>query len=217
MGYLDVRSAGVTGTPPQPLPAPYPVGDARAVPRQKTMFVVGRIVTPKRECVCLVRNLSTAGAGVDHCGELPINTEVAIETRTMLPTRAIVRWSTDTTAGLEFLETARILSGAESAAERPPCTPRSPRFAFDSDAELLIGDTCLQARTSDIALGGVKLTGVDFPPPIVMAQVGLHDLGRIIPGRIRWTRASTVGFQFVTPLSSRDLATLLEAGLRVRS
>ena len=217
MGYLDVHSAGVAGTPPQPVPAPYPIGDARAVPRQQTMFVVGRIVTADRECICLVRNISTAGAGIDHCGPLPIDSEVDIETRTMLPTRAIVRWSNDTAAGLEFLEPPRVLWGAEPTTPRPACTLRSPRFALDSDADLLIGDTCLHARTCDIALGGVKLTGLDAAPPTLMARVGLRELGRIMPGRIRWARASSIGFQFVTPLSSQDLAALLDVNLRPRS
>lgn len=192
----------------------YPAGDARAVSRQQTMFVVGRIVTPRRECVCLVRNISSAGVGVEHEGELPIETEVTIETRTMWPTRAIVRWSTGNAAGLEFLEPPRTLSAATLAAQGQLCTPRSPRFALTCDAQLTIGDLRVSARTSDIALGGLKLTNLASDLPTVAARVELHDLGRVIAGRIRWYCAASAGFQFITPLTSHDLAVMLDPSQR---
>lgn len=44
---------------PHPLP---PMLDGRAAPRQRTMFVIGRIVGPTREHVCLVRNISATGS-----------------------------------------------------------------------------------------------------------------------------------------------------------
>lgn len=188
---------------------PMPSEDARTAPRQQTMFAVGRIVLLGRECVCLVRNMSATGAGVEHDGALPIEVAGTIETRSMLPTRAVVRWSTATAAGLEFLERPRILGGTVTAGCRPECLPRSPRFAVDREATLIVGDVRLATRLRDIALGGVRLTGVDAVPISGPARLAIRDTAWVLPGRIRWTIAGDAGFQFVTPLTSHELAALL--------
>ena len=111
------------------------VVDGRSAPRQQTMFVVGRIVMPGRERVCLVRNLSASGAGIEHGGDLPVGALVVIETRMMMPTRAIVRWSTASAAGLEFLEPAQPVP-AGGLVRDPARILRSPRFALACDAQL---------------------------------------------------------------------------------
>lgn len=135
--------------------------------------------------------------------------DVTIETRTMLPTRAIVRWATANAAGLEFMEAPR--TGTVAPATRPGTpVPRSPRFALDSEVRLVVDDRRIVARTRDIALGGLKLTGLDGPLPGGPARVELADMGRTLAGRIRWNLAASAGFQFATPLSSQDLAAFLD-------
>ncbi|MHA6722407.1 hypothetical protein [Sphingomonas sp. RS2018] len=184
------------------------VWDNRASQRQQTMFVIGRIVTPQRERICLVRNLSAAGAGVEQTGELPIASEVSIETRTILPTRAVVRWSTARAAGLEFLEPPRVMT-AKPDAEGAHHVLRSPRFSFVRAVRLLVGDVAIDTETVDIALGGVKLAGVDADLPVDPARIELPG-GCTLHGRLRWNNAGVAGFQFVTPISQQHLSTLLD-------
>ncbi len=196
---------------------PYPgqcgLVDARRAPRQQTMFMIGRLVTGRSEQVCLVRNISPRGVGIEHDGGLAIGTEVGIETRVMRITRAAVRWSSGTSAGLEFLEVPHILEGADLRAAGQVL--RSPRFALSCDGAIIADGVRFPVRITDIALGGARLSGDVAGLATDVARIDLGDAITGIPGRIRWVGNHDAGFQFAEPLSSRELSLLLSAAMAV--
>lgn len=185
--------------------------DQRAAPRLRTLFTIGKMGRGGREHVCLVRNMSDNGIGIEHSEELTVGEKLVIEMRGFAPTSAIVRWIDGAKAGLEFADQAGpILPGRP--VELDDKALRSPRFAFDCGGVLQIDGERIAVRTIDLALGGAKLAVAFDGPSGATGQLVLADGRRVFKGWICWSSAGTAGFRFATPLSGRDLADIIAEG-----
>ena len=186
-----------------PLPKPFfPVTapDRRGEDRQRTCFAIGKLVHADREHVCLVRNMSTNGVGIELDQPPPPGATVRIEARALPPCGATVVWAEGRLAGLR-LDEDRDGNAAQGG------RPRSPRFAFVRDIEMIVDGRLSAVRTADLALGGIRLAthvaaGVETP---VVLLLGQHTL----LGRLCWHAGGASGIRFTRPLTGADLSQLL--------
>lgn len=113
-----------------------------------------------------------------------------------------VEWSSETLAGLEFVD--RELVRATLAGRDRAHPYRAPRLDLATEIVLRLGETCLTARAKDVSEGGIK---VELDEP---GHVG-REASVIVPGippmagRILWCRDGRAGISFERPLPFRSL------------
>jgi hypothetical protein len=183
-----------------PLTAAADTPERRGEERQRTCFAIGRLVHAGREHVCLVRNMSESGVGIELDSPPPVGTDVTIETRALPPCRARVMWTDGRRAGLR-------LDGHHAQEAARDHRPRSPRFAFARELELIVEDRLCTVRSTDLSLGGIGLAahvvaGVETP---VVLLLGQHTL----LGRLCWHAGGASGVRFTRPLTGTELNELL--------
>ncbi len=179
--------------------SPVTAPDRRGESRQRTCFAIGKLVHAGREHVCLVRNMSETGVGIEVDHPPAPGTTVLIEARALPTGRAVVVWSEGRLAGLK-LEQAR-------GEDATPGRPRSPRFAFAREIEMIVDGHLSAVRSVDLSLGGIRLathvaSGVETP---VVLLLGQHTL----LGRLCWHAGGASGIRFTRPLAGSELAQLL--------
>lgn len=113
-----------------------------------------------------------------------------------------VEWSSDSVAGLEFVDREHVRA---TLAGRDRAHPyRAPRLELAAEIVLRLGETCLKARARDVSEGGIK---VELADP---GHVG-REASMIVPGlppvagRILWCRDGRAGISFERPLPFRSL------------
>ena len=173
--------------------------ERRSAARQRTCFAVGKLIDRGAERVCIVRNLSDQGVGIELDAPPPAGARVRIEARSVAPTDATVIWSRDRLAGLRL----------DVPIASPPLDqrPRSPRFAFPRPARLIVEDQLVDAALRDIALGGARIEHV--VPARVGTLVVLLVGSLSLSGRVCWKRGGATGIRFTRPLAAAELAALL--------
>lgn len=174
--------------------------DRRAGSRQRTCFAVGKLTVAGRDRVCLVRNLSEQGAGIELDRPPAPGARVTIETRALSPAAATVVWARDRMAGLRL--------DAPIVPPDPELRPRSPRFDWARDVRLIVENRIVAAPVRDISLGGVGL-GIHVPvglETLVVVLAGPFSL----PGRICWQAGGASGVRFTRPLAAAELAGMLD-------
>ncbi len=175
--------------------------ERRSHVRQRTCFAVGKLTEHGSERVCIVRNLSDQGVGIELDAPPAPGARVRIEARSLEPADATVIWSRDRLAGLR-LDVPVLAPPADQR-------PRSPRFTFARDARLIVEDQLIDAPLRDIALGGARI-GRTLPArtgTLLVLLVGELSL----TGRLCWQDGGAAGIRFTRPLAARELAALLEA------
>ena len=173
--------------------------DRRSAPRARTHFAIGKLTVDGCERVCIVRNQSAQGVGIEMDRPPAAGARVAIEARSLLAADATVIWSRDGMAGLRL--------DAPIVAPPADLRPRSPRFAFSRTARLIVEGRVGEVPVRDIALGGVRLGG-HVPSgmgTLVVLLLGSYSL----PGRICWHAAGMSGVRFTRPLAASELAAIL--------
>lgn len=182
------------------MPAEILSPERRVGARQRTLFAIGKLTVGGRHRVCIVRNLSEQGVGIDLADPPAPGTRVTIEARSLVATQATVIWSRDGAAGLQL--------DVPAAAPTPGLRPRSPRFALVRPATLIVEGRLSDVPLRDIGLGGAQL-GCHVPSRIetlVVLLLGPYSLA----GRICWQAAGMTGIRFARPMSPVDLSALLD-------
>jgi hypothetical protein len=117
-----------------------------------------------------------------------------------------VEWSSDSVAGLEFVDREHVRA---TLAGRDRAHPyRAPRLELAAEIVLRLGETCVTARARDVSEGGIK---VELSEP---GHVG-REANVIVPGippvagRILWCRDGRAGISFERPLPFRSLVDCL--------
>lgn len=184
-----------------------PLSSERQLPRQRTLFVVGKVTKGRREYVCRVRNISENGAGIEHDADLLAGDAVTIEMRGLSQSRAVVRWVDGGMAGLVFVAPVQFqqyLDGLNAKALR------SPRFAIDQRVTMRIDEVLAEVSVQNIALGGMKVA-VGRLEVGSATVVGLHGHESLIAGKVCWTSAAASGVQFNRPLATTHLIAILRS------
>ena len=105
------------------MPAP---PERRAQERQTTLLRVGKLVTAEDERLCMIRNISSAGAMLKLYQPIAVGAAVAVEVTPDCPVTATVIWIQDELAGIA-LPIERVVAGA--APENIPAAAPVQRVA----------------------------------------------------------------------------------------
>lgn len=180
--------------------SPVTAPDRRGEGRQRTCFAIGKLVHAEREHVCLMRNMSENGVGIELDLPPPAGAEVTIEARSLPGCRATVMWTHGRLTGLQ-------LDAHRPREERRDQRPRSPRFSFVREVEMIVEGRVRNVRSVDLSLGGIRLAahvaaGMEAPVVLLLAQ---HTL----LGRLSWHTGGASGIRFTRPLAGTELHQLL--------
>ena len=177
-----------------------------AEPRHLFFFRLGTLIGDGEQRPIEILSLAESGV-IARTGEsleegalrvLELNSHHRLDVR--------VLWSSDSVAGLEFVDREHVRA---TLAGRDRAHPyRAPRLELEAEIVLRLGETCVTARAQDVSEGGLKVKLSDHE------QVG-REASVIVPGippvagRILWCRGGLAGIAFERPLPFRSLVDCL--------
>ncbi len=178
--------------------------DRRGEQRFVTIYRPGKLVCRGVEELCLVRNVSTTGAMVQHKGAVEVEDAITLFLRLEEPITGRVAWVRDGFVGLEFHEPIDLASRIGPGEPGDP-RPRPPRLKIPVQVRVHVGNTVLQAVTSDISQSGAKLHVPMRCAPGTEMRVSIDGLGTFL-STVRWARDDMVGVAFVRSIAIWELA-----------
>jgi hypothetical protein len=183
-----------------------PPSDRRAQTRHVTVLRVAKLITPRGEELCLVRDISAGGLMAHIYSELKVGDPVTAEFKSGHVAPGTISWRRDGLAGISFdtpVDAERILSGDDAAPNS--FQARSPRLGIKLRARVRVGGFYRAATLCDISQGGAKIQPCDLAEvgqPVVLAVTGLPA----IAGVVRWRDSDYAGIQFDIALPFKLLA-----------
>ncbi|RZM33056.1 MAG: PilZ domain-containing protein [Sphingomonas sp.] len=173
--------------------------------RLVTTLLLGRVVTPRGDTVCRIRNLSQGGAKIEIRAPLAVGDAVAIELRgtTLVPGR--VAWLAGNAAGVAFTEPVErdlLLGHCGTGTFRQ----RSPRLEADCPAILRVSGHVHTARLHDIGQRGACVSGAGNLPRDTCVRLEAAGLGQV-QAVVRWSKPDAMGLFFLEPIPFATLST----------
>jgi hypothetical protein len=201
MDAVQVRERGDERSDEVPPQAP-----VWAEPRHLFYFRLGTLIGDGEQRPIEIVALAESGAIVRAAGRLEEGALGVLELNSHHRFDVRVLWSSDSVAGLEFVDREHVRA---TLAGRDRAHPyRAPRLELAAEIVLRLGDMCLTARAKDVSEGGIK---VELAEP---GHVG-SEASVIVPGippvagRILWCRDGRAGISFERPLPFRSLVDCL--------
>jgi hypothetical protein len=177
-----------------------------AEPRHLFYFRLGTLIGDGEQRPIEIVALAESGAIVRAGGTLEEGALRVLELNSHHRFDVRVLWSSDSVAGLEFVDREHVRA---TLAGRDRAHPyRAPRLELTAEIVLRLGADCVTARARDVSEGGIK---VELSEP---GQVG-REASVIVPGippvagRILWCRDGRAGISFERPLPFRSLVDCL--------
>jgi hypothetical protein len=178
--------------------------DRRAQQRFVTIYRPGKLVRGNDEELCLVRNVSVAGAMVQVGVEYAVDDEVVLYLRLEDPIKARVAWTREGFIGLAFASPIDLAERVGPARPGEP-KPRAPRLNIPVAARIQLGRDIVQVVTSDISQSGAKLCcGIALAPGTEM-RLTIDGLGTFTC-IVRWAKQGVTGVAFVKPIAIWELS-----------
>ncbi|RZM26012.1 MAG: PilZ domain-containing protein [Sphingomonas sp.] len=173
--------------------------------RLVTTLLLGRVVTPRGDTVCRIRNLSQGGAKIEIRAPLAVGDAVAIELRgtTLVPGK--VAWLAGNAAGIAFAEPVErdmLLGHCGVGMFRQ----RSPRLEADCPAILRVSGHVCTVHLHDIGQRGACVSGAGNLPRDTAVRLEAAGLGQV-PAVVRWSKPDAVGLFFLEPIPFATLST----------
>ena len=181
--------------------------DLRAAPRVGVLIRPAKLVTPDRQFLCVIRDLSETGLSVRVFHELPDRDEYCIELQNGDRIMAQVMWQDEDRLGLRFAERAdldRLVSSPSRFAKR------AIRIELDCEASLGFLGRELPARISDISGQGAKVICDEhlmLASNVTLKAAGLPETR----AKVRWRRNGAYGLVFEDTLQMSELAQTVAA------
>lgn len=183
--------------------------ERRAAGRGRPVLRIAKIVCATGEYPCILRDVSTTGAGLSFHGDVPPDARAILQLPDGLTFPIERVWSEADRAGYRFAvpveEEDFIARGAEFG-QRPL------RLSIRAAASIVDGTRTQRAQLLDLSAQGAKL---EFAPPHGAASYGT---GRVVSlalaGRdprlaeVRWRDDATLGLRFLEPLTGAELGAL---------
>lgn len=179
-------------------------GDTRLV----TTLLVGRIVTPRGDVVCRVRNISENGARVECAMPLSRGEKVQLELRGAELLDAEVAWAQGGACGLRFLSPVPAELILKPSPQEKGWHNRLPRLETECAVLVTCDGRRLAATLRDINQRGMRIDGLNRPLTQGTLSVHIPELGTV-NAAIRWQREDGAGLQFLTPLRFETLSAWL--------
>jgi len=173
--------------------------------RLVTTLLLGRVVTPRGDTVCRIRNLSQGGAKIEIRAPLAVGDAVSIELRGTTLVPGTVAWLAGNAAGIAFSEPVErdLLMGHCGAGS---FRQRSPRLKADCPAILRVSGRVHTARLHDIGQRGACVSGAGNLPRDTCVRLEAAGLGQV-PAVVRWSKPDAVGLFFLEPIPFTTLST----------
>lgn len=179
--------------------APQPP-ERRTEERQTALLRVGKLVIEGEQRLCMIRNISRAGAMLRVYQPVAVGAQVAIEATPDCPVPGTVLWVQDDLAGIEFLQPIDVIATLRGAKTDGPYrrAARTPRLRIDCPAQLGIDAEERAVTVCDLSLNGAC---VATDPLLAQTAVVLRIEGlAALPARIRWCRNGHAGLEFDLPI-----------------
>ena len=186
------------------VPAP---PERRAEERQTTLLRVGKLVTESDERLCMIRNISSAGAMLKLYQPIAVGAAVAVEITPDCPVTATVIWTQDEFAGVGFDAPIDVVAALRGEGQAGPYrrVARTPRVQVRRLALMHTDEIEREVMLCDLSLNGAKIetdTALAGDTEIALFVEGLPPLS----GRIRWCHDARAGMEFDIPVPMDVLA-----------
>ncbi len=197
---MSTGQLGLTGT-----------ADHRRDVRHVTVLIIGKVVGPRAEYACVVRNISRRGLKARFPFAPNVGERLTFTLRGVPAMPATVRWAKGNQGGVEFdqpLDLGTVLAVYGSAR-----MPRTPRFGCNRTTRLSLEGKDYAVELLDVSLGGAKLRLLTASTSL-FGRVGTLTLPLIDDrrvGTVRWDDGERMGLQFATPLRIETLAQILSS------
>lgn len=156
---------------------------------------VGILETPRAKQLCLIREISRAGARVRVYSRYRLGVEATIDLKTGHRLRGTIVWSQMGHVGLEFAEPIDIEQVfSTETLEAKGMRARLPRVEIACPVTVRSGDGLVKGRLVDISQGGIKIES-DVPVAGRKVAVLLPELFPV-QATVRWTHDRFTGLAF---------------------
>ena len=192
------------------VPAP---PERRAAERHTSLLRIGKLVTAEDQRLCMIRNISSAGAMLKLYQPIDIGAEVEVEVTPDCPVAATVIWTQDDLAGIAFAEAIDVVAALKGASRMGPYRriARTPRLRVRRPATMCTDDLECAVTLCDLSLNGAKFeTEAQLTSDLEVALFvdGLAPL----TGRVRWCRENHAGMEFDIPVQMDVLVAWMSGG-----
>jgi hypothetical protein len=194
-----------------------PIQERELTPRDArmlTVLLVGRVIRPRGDGLCRIRNISSGGLMAEVCAPFVVEERIEIELRNDRILEGAVRWIKPGQIGVRFdqpvTDLAQILSEQRSGQrKRGGPARRSPRLPTDCSADIQLDGHHFHGAATDVSQHGAKL--VTNAPMRLDRQLRLTVAG-LPPLRatVRWLTEDGAGVTFLDPIGFAVLGEWLE-------
>lgn len=186
--------------------------ERRAEDRQTTLLRIGKLMVAGEQRLCMIRNISAAGAMLKLYQPIAVGAAVEVEITPDQPVAAQVIWAEENMAGIAFATTIDVVGALRGV--RPEGLhrriARTPRVQIRRLATLVTEAVEHPVTLCDISLYGAKVETTEKLP--IDSEVALFVAGLPpLPGRVRWCHSNRAGLEFDLALAIDRLADWLGA------
>lgn len=187
--------------------------ERRAEDRQTTLLRIGKLVTARDQRLCMIRNISSAGAMLKLYQPLGVGERIQVEITPDCPVAASVIWEQDDLAGIAFDQPIDVVAALRGGREEGPYrrVARTPRLQLRRLATLCTDDVERAVILCDLSLNGAKIAtdaALSRGTEVAIFVEGLHPLA----GRARWCHDGHAGIEFDIPMHVDVLADWIGSG-----
>jgi hypothetical protein len=205
-------------TTPIPLTIITPSDDHRFAPRDPrmlTVLLVGRLIGPRGDGLCRIRNISAGGLMAETCAPFTAGDAVRIELRGDHSFSGDVRWAESNRIGIRFdrpiPDIKELLTElrATDRGSRIRQEPRSPQLPTDCRVDLRIDGRRYRGTMTDLSQHGARLAA---DAPLARDQLLTLTIAGLPPlqGVVRWLAEEGVDIAFIEPIGFSMLGAWFE-------
>lgn len=186
------------------VPAP---PERRGEVRHTSLLRIGKLSTALDQRLCMIRNISSAGAMLKLYQPIGVGEAVDVEVTPDCPVAATVIWTQDDLAGVAFVEAIDVVAVLQGTKAEGPYrrVARTPRLSVRRPATLCTDDVECAVALCDLSLNGAKIEtneALAYDLEVAIFVEGLLPLA----GRVRWCHDQRAGVEFHIPMQIDVLA-----------
>lgn len=181
--------------------------ERRTEERHTSLLRVGKLVVEQDQRLCMIRNISSAGAMLRLYQAIEVGVAVEVEVTPDCPVAAMVIWVQDDLAGVAFSEPIDVVAALKGGSRMGPYRriARTPRLRIRRPATMHTDDLECDVTLCDLSLNGAKFeteAALASDVEVALFVVGLPPL----TGRVRWCHDHHAGMEFDIPVQMDVLA-----------
>ncbi len=202
----DLTAVSLSETLPSP-------PERRTEERHTSLLRVGKLVTAGEQRLCMIRNISNAGAMLRLYQPIEAGVAVEVEITPDCPVPATVLWVQDDLAGIAFAEPIDVVAALKGGSRMGPYrrVARTPRLRVRRPATMHTDDLECDVTLCDLSLNGAKFeteAALASEMEVALFVDGLPPL----TGRVRWCHDHHAGMEFDIPVQMDVLAEWMGSG-----